>query len=128
MTARERRRSRRDAARDLRPAYYVAPYRRPNAEIHPSEAFAWDQSEAWITSAEWLAWLRRSGRPYLVFRTLPGCRRWAPKSRPCISAHWYPASTRRLGWLPDSKHGRRMKAFAERASAKPAPTTTNPLP
>jgi hypothetical protein len=81
------------------PAYYRGPFRRPSEFTDPLEALAWDETERWMTPREWLDRLRRSGRPYKVWgNKMPG--RWEPMSRPCIRAHFYPASTKRLGFIP----------------------------
>ncbi len=81
------------------PAYYRGPFRRPNEMIDPLGALAWDQTEIWMTAREWLDRLRASRQWYRVWS--PRMRgRWAPRPRPCIMAHFYPASTERLGFIP----------------------------
>lgn len=68
------------------PDYYRAPLRRPRTE---PEAMQWDMERDWITTAEWLAWVRRAR---------PGDRilargRWVRPPRPIIGLHWQGAST-----------------------------------
>jgi hypothetical protein len=38
--------------------YYKAPMRKPNGN-DPVQRLWWDLNETWLTSAEWLSWLRR---------------------------------------------------------------------
>jgi hypothetical protein len=103
MIRRERKWQRRQTAEAKRPAYYLAPYRSESRAIDRAAWWAWRQADHWITAAEWLAWLRRSGprTSYVVYGRLTRGK-WVPMPRPCISAHWNPSSTRRRGGLPDS--------------------------
>lgn len=106
-TRRERRIQRAEAAIAGKPSYYHADFRRPCSMTHPLEALAWDQTEVWMTTREWLERIRRGGRAHKVYGHHTGGK-WLWQSRPCIRAHRHPSSTSQRGWLPDSKHGLRF--------------------
>ena len=80
------------------PDYYTGPTRRPQVRctgmITPDE-FVWDSIETWITTAEWLAWIRRRDGVKCYY----GRHGWCYPVRPIISAHrlpWYTLKFRRL--------------------------------
>ena len=83
------------------PDYYTAPTRRPNWFPTGStigEVMAWDMSDYWRTSAEWLAWIKRKeGRP----RHWGGNgQKWHYPVRPEVAAHCFPRSTLKIRRLP----------------------------
>jgi len=84
------------------PDHYTAPTRRPSCHrtgYITADEMAWDMSEHWRTSAEWLAWIRRKdGQP----RYWGKSRKWHYPVRPEVAAHCRPTSNsnRKLRFLP----------------------------
>ena len=82
------------------PVYYTAPTRRPpirQTGYITAEEMAWDMSDHWRTTAEWLAWIKRKdGGP----RYWGKGQRWHYPVRPEISAHCRPLSNFKRRVLP----------------------------
>ncbi len=80
------------------PDYYTGPTRKPpvrSTGSETAESVMWDALDLWITSAEWLAWVRRRDGRKMYY----GRGGWRYPVRPIIAAQrlpWFTMKVRRL--------------------------------
>lgn len=81
------------------PSYYRATLWRPDIGITGRETWdriAWDMEQHWLTTSEWLAWVRRRDGRKMLWNGY----RWQYPVRPQIAGTRRPSSTMKIRRLP----------------------------